>query len=253
MQGIKWSHMLVGILSVALLLSLVANWLIYQRTKQYYEQLNGVRLDPLGLSYFAEDEVEIDKENVTAIFLGDSRAEQWPPPKNLPQIQFINRGISSQTSVQIKLRFDEQIRPLAPDILILQLCINDLTRLPTFPHLQADIIANCQENIRWLVEQSTEMGATVILTTIFPAGNVPLVRRSFWSKEIETAVLEVNETIHSLASEQVIVLDAFALLADEDGRLRDEYAFDELHLNGQGYNHLNQELSKLLVEITTSQ
>jgi lysophospholipase L1-like esterase len=75
-----------------------------------------------------------------------------------------------------------------------------------------------------------------------------LARRPFWSSEIETAVLDVNVTIRSLASERVIVLDAFAVLADEDGRLRHDYANDELHLNEAGYRALNQELHRVLQE-----
>jgi lysophospholipase L1-like esterase len=93
------------------------------------------------------------------------------------------------------------------------------------------------------------MGTTVVLTTVFPTGDVPLARRPFWSSEIETAVLDVNETIRSLASERVIVLDAFAVLVDEDGRLRHDYANDELHLNDTGYKVLNRELQQILQEI----
>ena len=251
MKRITWPHLLWGALLGLLLLSLAVNWFAYQRARQYYVQLNGLRLDPLGLNYFAGDTIKIDETKITAVFLGDSRAEYWPVPGNLPQFQFINRGISSQTSAQVQLRFDEQIRPLSPDILILQLGINDLTRLPTFPHLQADIVANCKENIHWLVEQTSAMGTVVILTTILPVGDVPLVRRPFWSNEIETAVSDVNDYIHTLASEQVIVFDAFTILADENGRLRDEYAADELHLNQNGYDHLNQALTPLLKTIAT--
>ena len=246
MRQAKCCPVLANVLAGALLLSLAVNWFIYQRARQYYTQLNGIRLDPLGLSYFAEDEIKIDHRRITAVFLGDSRAEFWPAPHNQPQLQFINRGISSQTSVQVRLRFDEQVRPLSPNILILQVGINDLTRLPIFPHLQTDIITNCQENIRWLVDQATEMGTTVILTTVFPTGDVPLIRRPFWSDQIETAVLDINSAIRSLESEQVIIFDAFELLIDEDGHLQDNYAQDELHLNAEGYNHLNQELQLLL-------
>jgi lysophospholipase L1-like esterase len=249
MRQTKWLWVLTAVLATALLLSLAANGFIYRQARQYYIQLNGIRLDPLGLSYFAGDAVEVDEERVTAVFLGDSRAEYWPAPDNQPSFQFINRGISSQTSVQVQMRFEEQIRPFAPNILILQVGINDLTRIPVFPDLQDEIMANCKENIRWLVEQSTAMGTTVVLTTVFPTGDVPLARRPFWSGKIETAVLNVNDTIRSLASERVIVLDAFAVLADEDGRLRDEYAIDQLHLNDTGYKVLNRELQQILQEI----
>jgi lysophospholipase L1-like esterase len=41
------------------------------------------------------------------------------------------------------------------------------------------------------------------------------------------------------------------LLADENGRLRDEFTADELHLNANGYDHLNQALQPLLTDLAT--
>jgi lysophospholipase L1-like esterase len=228
-----------------LIASLIANGLLLLYAMQNYLGANAARLDPLNLSYFPHAPTE-NMAGITAVFFGDSRAAQWPAPTDLNDIQFVNRGIGAQTSAQIVGRFDAHVRPLHPDILIVQMCINDLKTVAFFPAQQEQIIANCQNNINQVVQQATAMGTTVILTTVFPVGEFPWQRRLYWSPDIDTAVATVNTTIRSLAAENVLILDAYALLADESGRLQPQFATDELHLNLAGYERLNQELTRLL-------
>ena len=47
------------------------------------------------------------------------------------------------------------------------------------------IITNCRKNIKRIVDESKDLGATVILTTIFPVGKAPIQRKPFWSDDIE--------------------------------------------------------------------
>ena len=101
-------------------------------------------------------------------------------------------------------------------------------------------------NIAQIVDQSKQLGATVVLTTIFPVGDVPLQRQPFWSDDIATAVLEVNASITALADPDVIVLDAFSLLVDERGMMQSSYQLDELHVNQSAYGVLNQTLLEIL-------
>ena len=89
----------------------------------------------------------------------------------------------------------------------------------------------------------------VILTTIFPTGPVSLARRMQWSAEIDRAVEEVNEDLRALASEKVIVLDAYSVL-QSGGHVPGDLAVDTLHMNGKAYERLNGELAKLLERVT---
>ncbi len=233
------------LLFIALLLaSIVLNYFLLQRGRQYYLQLNETRLDPLGLSYYDSNLREQDLTMV--VFFGDSRAGNWPTPPNLDQLEFVNRGIGAQTSEQAVLRFAQHVAPLDPQVVIVQVGINDLKTIPLFPGRQAAIIARCKENVRQIAQQSTELGATVILSTIFPSGSVPLERRPFWSDEVALAIDEVNIYIHSLAGANVSVMDAFAILADDEGQTRAEYREDFLHLNAAGYAALNAALTRFL-------
>jgi lysophospholipase L1-like esterase len=249
------SIVLVSLL-VLLALSIVLNAILFDRAKKYYLELNATRLDPLGLDYYpiSSDSSETDQkpddqsDRPRIVIFGDSRAFGWIPPDvgEASEYEFINRGIGSQTSAQVMQRFDLHVAPLNPDVVIIQVGINDLKTIPLFPNRQELIIANCKMNIKRIVEKSRAIGATVIVSTIFPSGAIPLERKPFWSEEIDQAIAQVNTYIASLAAEKVIVFDAFAILADERGQVPSAYTADALHLNEQGYAILNQKLKPIL-------
>jgi len=238
------------ILSIALLLvlgsSIFLNIRLFSRAKQYYRELNQTRLDPLGLNEYPTNAQPVTNTKQTrVVFFGDSRAASWIAP-NLSEYEFINRGIGSQTSVQAIERFAYHVISLKPKIVIIQVGVNDLKTIALFPERRNSIIANCQGNIKRIVDESRNLGAVVILTTIFPVGEVPLERKPFWSDDISRAIKEVNAYIATLAGEKTIVFDTFPILGDTQGMILPKYRRDELHLNAQGYEILNQNLSQLL-------
>jgi lysophospholipase L1-like esterase len=237
---ISFSSAVLSLLGSAIVLNIV----LFNQAKKYYLEVNETRLDPVGLSYYPAPH-KTGNQQPRVVFFGDSRAENWKSP-DFRGYEFINRGISSQTSVQAVQRFAKHIRPLHPKVVIVQVGINDLKTIALFPERKTAIVAACRSNIEQIVRESKALGAIVILTTIFPVGEVPLQRRPFWSDEIGQAVKEMNRYLATLAADRVIVLDAFSLLADPQGMLLPNYQLDELHLNKQGYLMLNQALVKQL-------
>jgi len=251
-EPIRHFNPAVVLLLISLLVSFVLNWFQFVRGRQYYLQLNETRLDPLGLSYYPSgtnnQQKFVDTDRITVVFFGDSRAADWSSP-DLPQFEFINRGIGAQTSTQVLQRFDHHLKPLTPRVVIVQVGINDLKAIPLFPERKEAIIDSCKTNIRQIVQQSVDVGATVILTTIFPVGKIPPARRLFWSSDVASAVNEVNSYIYSLEAQNVIIFDAYSMLADSDGSTRDKYVNDFLHLNETGYAALNSELVHILAPL----
>ena len=247
MQTSKLQTFVFIVVLGSLAVSVFLNLLLYSRLRKYYTLLYAVELDPLGLSYFQNgvDQQKFDDKRSEVVFFGDSRAAQWPDPQ-LEEFSFINRAIGNQTSAQVANRFEVHVRPLQPDIVVIQVGINDLKTIPLFPGRKQDIVSNCEANIETIVQDSLEMGSTVIITTIFPAGQVPLHRRLVWSEEITKAIEEVNHYIRGLAQDPVILFDAAVILSHPNGQMRREYRLDELHLNKEGYEALNLELIKIL-------
>lgn len=243
-------HIVALFLALLLFLavSVILNFYLFNFSRQYYLQLNSLRLDPLGLDYFPRETFQFENsssDTEIVVFFGDSRAAEWPVP-SINGFEFANRGIGAQTSTQVIQRYDAHVKPLNPDLIVVQVCINDLKTIPLFPERQTAIIIQCKENIQQIVQRARMQGTTVILCTIFPVGEFPIERRLFWSEDILQAVNEVNSFIKSLEGEQVIIFDSFSILADEKDRLADEYSRDELHLNPAGYEVINQEFVELL-------
>lgn len=230
--------------------SILVNFKLYNRAKKYYLELNQTRLDPLGLSYYVNLQQLPDVDaKIRVVFFGDSRSASWIAPQ-IDGYGFINRGVGSQTSMQTIGRFAEHLGFLQDgDAIVIQVGINDLKTLALFPERRQSIVANCKKNIQAIVEASRKKGATVIMTTIFPVGKVPLERQPFSSDEIDRAIGEVNAYISTLAEDEVIVFDAFSLLGDSQGMLQHQYAKDELHLNERGYEILNDKLVQILQSI----
>ena len=244
--------LLLALVLLALAASGVLDVLLYRRADENYRRLSEAQLDPYGLKHpgFPPDAAgpTTRPDSPIVLFFGDSRARGWPAP-NLPGFRFVNRGVGNQTTEQVRGRFDAHVGPLSPRVVVVQAGINDLKAIGLFPGRRDEIVADCKANLREIVRRAAAGGAVVVVTTLFPPGDVPLDRRPVWSPDIERAVEEVNADLRTLASDRVIVLDAWKLLEDR-GRLRDGYGVDTLHLNERGYGVLNAELEKVLRKAT---
>ncbi len=248
----KRNQIVLIFLAVALLASIGLNVILFRKGRSYYAQLSMVQLDPVGLNHYpvADDQLpDSPSSQLRVVLLGDSRARSWPFPSEMPRFEFYNRGIGNQTSTQVVARFQEHVTPLQPDLIIIQVGVNDLKTIPIFPERREEIVANCKANIERLVNQSLALDAVVVLTTIFPLGEVPLERRLFWSGDVAVAIDEVNEFISSLEQEEVLVLNTGVVLADDEGQVRKAYSRDLLHLTETGYEALNEKLVIVLRDV----
>lgn len=212
---------------------------------QSYRLAAEVRLDPYGLRSpdFPAQAEPADPRADLLVMVGDSRAYRWPSPAGY---RVVNRGVPDQSTEQIRGRFAEHVLALRPRVVVLQAGINDLKAIGVLPTRHDAIVARCTENLRAMVYSARDSGAKVVLSTIFPPGDVSLARRPVWSEAIAAAVIEVNAELRTLRSEGVEVLDAWALLEDGHGRARPEMQLDTLHLSDEGYRVVGAELARLL-------
>ncbi|MGK7944964.1 MAG: SGNH/GDSL hydrolase family protein [Microcystaceae cyanobacterium] len=232
-----------------LIISLTLNFFLFQQLETVSLRLNYLNLFPVYLKRYPPQEETEKVAQTRVVFFGDSRSEQWKAPE-LEGFEFINRGISGETSGQSYLRFRDHINNLKPDLIVMQLGVNDLRMKPLPSMTYQEVIDNCQENIIKIIEEAQKLGATIILTTIFPFadGSIPWQWRLTWPtlNEMEMGIKSVNQFILNLEQlPSVIILDAANLL-QENGKVKPQYARDLLHLNRQGYKRLNTELIKQL-------
>ncbi|MGK7931399.1 MAG: SGNH/GDSL hydrolase family protein [Microcystaceae cyanobacterium] len=240
------------------IISLSLNLFLFQKLETTLLTLNKLNLYPVYLRRYPtqleEETTEKNNPQVRVVFFGDSRSEQWTSPQ-LDGFEFINRGISGETSGQSYLRFRDHINYLKPNIIVMQLGVNDLRMKPLPPMTYQQVINNCQDNIIKIVEEAKSIGATVIVTTVFPLaeGAIPWRWRLTWPtlKEMEQGINSVNQFIRNSEQLQPIyILDAGFLL-EANGKVKAQYARDLLHLNRQGYKRLNQALIKQLQSLNS--
>jgi lysophospholipase L1-like esterase len=246
-------NVVLVILAILLLGSVALNVIFFRYGQHYYRLLNAAKLDPIGLEWYGSSDMPYDTEQRRVVFFGDSRAYSWPATPELETYQFVNRGIGNETSAQALERFDAHVAPLNPDIVIVQVGINDLKTIPLFPEQKSSITTNCKTNIAAIVTKASDLGAHVIVTTIFPLGRVPLERRLFWSSDVAKSIDEVNAYLLTLAGENIVILDTSAVLADERGVVQKAYSQDLLHLTPSGYAALNEKLLPILRNLQEGQ
>jgi hypothetical protein len=98
-----------------------------------------------------------------------------------------------------------------------------------------------------LVDLAEQTGAEkIILTSIFPVGELPFYRKPLWSEDINDAITSTNEHLRSLAAGKIVYFDSSQLLAELSGFVQKTYQKDFLHILKQGYKALNRELLPLI-------
>ena len=231
---------------MALAGAILASVFLFREAMEYYEELNYVRLDPYGIITSSSTPVPTRTPNIPLVLmLGDSRIFDWSLPTDTP-FQFVVWGMGGQTTEQVLGRFRAQLPQLQPDYVVIQAGINDLKAIPLFPHERDTLVRRVQDNIGTIIDLIHESGAVAIITTVIPNAAVPLQRQFVWSPDVAPAIEEVNAYLLTLADERTQVIDAFSLLADDNGILRAVYAADFLHRTDDAYTVLNGALLELL-------
>lgn len=174
------------------------------------------------------------------VFFGDSRADWWDVPV-LPGLQCVNAGVPGATAPSLARRFQTMVAPLRPDIVVVQMGVNDLVELTSRTPDRERLVIAVRAAIASVVTDARALGAQVILTTIFP-----LARGPYAGRVVQEAIGAINQGLASLAAPDVQLLDSAAVLCGADGYVREAYADDEVHLCRAGYAALNAALAPLL-------
>src|SRR3954463_3887871 len=130
-----------------------------------------LRFDPAGLGHYREENARLAPTPGVAriVFMGDSITENW---RNLMPAFFerghVGRGISGQTTMQMLVRFRQDVIDLKPRVVQIMAGTNDIAG-NTGPASDTDI----ENNIRSMTELAQVHGIRVILASIPPAADFP--------------------------------------------------------------------------------
>ena len=160
----------------------------------------------------------------------------------------INFAHGGQTSSQLLLQL-QTTAAVRTDVAVVQIGINDLHPLGALTDAREQILARLRANILDIRRLLLERSDVVVMTTIFPPGPVPILRRHAWDPQTPRYVQDINQVIREATDDKrVVLLDAYALLVDGDAQLAGRDADDDffLHVNPGAYARLNDRLQQIL-------
>ena len=170
----------------------------------------------------AEDEARV-------VFLGNSITIGWldAVPDFFKGKDYINRGISGQTTPQMLLRFRQDVVALQPKVVVILAGTNDIAE-NTGPVTLDQIM----DNLRSMAEIAKANKIKVVLSSVLPAFEYT------WRPGLKPneKIPKLNTMIKAYCIENNLVyLDYFSAMANEKNGLDDDLAHDGVHPTKKGY------------------
>jgi len=194
-----------------------------QNTKaQDWPDLNRFRKQNKSLGLAAEGEQRV-------VFMGNSITEGWPnaDPEYFSKPNYVNRGISGQTTPQMLLRFRADVIDLQPKVVLILAGTNDIAG-NTGPMSLEEI----RDNIISMSELAKSNGIAVIISSVLPAHDYA------WRPGLEPNIKipKLNAMLKKYAfANEITYLDYFAAMVDNRKGLPIELSEDGVHPTKEGY------------------
>jgi lysophospholipase L1-like esterase len=190
--------------------------------------------DPADLNRYAAENARLPApalNNPRIVFLGDSITDLWRLNEYFPGRDFLNRGISGQTSGQMLQRFQADVAALHPAAVVILAGTNDLARSTSLTAIEA--------NLTSLVELSTLHGIRVVLAGLLPVGDAHKDRDPNFQRTLlrpPSSIKALNAWMQRLCQATgCTYLDYYAKMVDAKGEINAALSDDGLHPNSAGY------------------
>ncbi len=179
------------------------------------------------------------KNEERVVFMGDSITDGWQNPKYggfFPGKPYIDRGISSQTTPQMLIRFRPDVIALQPKVVVILAGTNDIAGNTGPMTLQA-----IEDNLMSMFDLAHANGIRVVFASVLPISDY---EKNKEGRQIVQSKRRPPEQITALnawmktyaAAHGGVYLDYFSAMADDKGFLKEELSEDGLHPNKKGYD-----------------
>ena len=202
--------------------------------------------DWANLSKYREDNAKLaltsSSEN-RIVFMGNSITEDWKTfhPEFFLGKPYINRGISSQTTPQMLLRFRADVINLNPELVIILAGTNDIAGNTGLSSIE--MIAH---NIISMAELAMINDIKIILCSVLPVYDYT------WKPGLNPVgkISALNEIIRDYAQNNgIMYLDYYSSMVDDRKGLTEDYTYDGVHPNKLGYI-IMESLLETVIDVT---
>jgi len=182
-----------------------------------------------NLTKYHGDNVQLPpaKGEKRVIFFGDSITDAWRGDAFFPGKNYVNRGISGQTTAQMLLRFREDVLRLHPAVVVILAGTNDIAQNQGPIPMQAT-----EDNLQSMAELCRANGAQPVLCSVLPAFEYG------WHPGLHPAekIPVLNKWIEAMcAKKRFVFLNYYPALVASNGGMKPELSGDGVHPNAAGY------------------
>jgi lysophospholipase L1-like esterase len=172
------------------------------------------------------------------VFLGDSITDDWitkewqdtishshtPPSADR---EYINRGISGQTTAQMLLRFRQDVIDIHPAVVVILAGTNDIAG-----NTGATTLTMIEDNLRSMVELAKANRIRVVMASLLPASDYPWRRGLQPAAKVRAVNAWIEEYAHTVGATYV---DFHSRLTNAQGGMDAVFAADGVHPTAAGY------------------
>ena len=177
------------------------------------------------------------KNNQKIIFIGNSITEMWTKKSFFfkSNTNFINKGISGQTTSEILNRFQNDVINKKPNTVIILAGINDIAE-----NNGPIKIKNIAKNIFKMVELAKKEKINTIICSVLPANKI------LWNKSIKPTfkIIKLNMILKQFCKNNKIeYVDYYSEMVDWKGGLKTPLytsKWDLVHPNEKGYEKMEE-------------
>ena len=201
-------------------------------------------LDWANLEKYKGANQELRKSNSgkdRIVFIGDSITEGWSDfsPEFFQQNNFVNRGISGQTTPQMLIRLKPDAVHLDPKMIVINGGTNDIAGNtgPSTPEMIID-------NLCSMAEIAIKNNIDVALTTILPVYKYPGNDEVADPPKI---ISFINSALEEYCKKNsLICVDYYSSMVDGKKGLKSEYGNDGVHPTKEGYEVMEKAIKNVI-------
>ena len=165
------------------------------------------------------------------VFIGDSITDKWNLARFFPGKPYINRGIGSQVTAQMLLRFEQDVVSLHPSAVVILGGVNDVQGF-----LQAESPDGIVSNIEAMADIADRHDIAVVLCSILPVNNYTAAARDVVKERKPAELRAINAKLADLAKARGYAFaDYTPALSDHSGLMKGPYSQDGIHPLDAGY------------------
>lgn len=165
------------------------------------------------------------------VFLGDSITDRWDLARSFPGRPFVNRGIGSQVTAQLVLRFQADVVALRPAAVVVLAGTNDLQGF-----LQAPDLDGIERNYRAMADMADAHRIRVVFASVLPVSDYEPGAGAVTAERDPAKIRALNAWLRGFCRRRgYAYADYHAALADDAGLMRRGLSEDGVHPRAAGY------------------